>query len=392
MNKLRNIKQSTTLLVVLLILSNLAVAQQGSRLNFAISGKIDDVGEPAKVILQYSYQGKRISDTTTLVDGAFTIKGSVEKPDRGTLSVLKSSDNPRMMMGMNHANEVVGRDGLVVYLDNGQIQIEGANLKAASVIGSRAHDEYMVLQQSLRPIYNQLEAINAEMSTLSAAEREGDHYKQLLAKRTQALADMSPIQDDFIRTHLDSYVSWNMVAGKSIIADPEKHRKQLFAFGDRFLQSDEGKSAVERLELASKTAIGQSAPNFTQNDPEGNPISLASLKGQYVLIDFWASWCGPCRAENPNIKAVHDKFHDKNFQILAVSLDRSKDAWLKAIADDGLTAWVHVSDLKFWENEVGVLYNVRAVPQNFLVDPNGTIIARNLKGKDLEQKLAELLN
>ena len=109
-----------------------------------------------------------------------------------------------------------------------------------------------------------------------------------------------------------------------------------------------------------------------------------------MLIDFWASWCGPCRAENPNVKKAYEKFRGKNFEILAVSLDNKKDAWLKAIADDGLP-WLHVSDLKGWKNEVAVQYNVQAVPQNWLVDPNGVIIAKNMRGEELEKKLEELV-
>src|SRR5690606_31683840 len=145
-------------------------------------------------------------------------------------------------------NEVMGRDGLVVYLDKGAINVNGPTLKTATVTGSQAHREYMVLQQALRPVHDKLEAINTQISALSAEERQGgERYDQLVAGRTAAFDEMGPIQDEFIRLHPDSYVSWNMVAGRSIIQDPDKHRTQLYAFGDLFLQSEEGKLAVERL-------------------------------------------------------------------------------------------------------------------------------------------------
>ena len=146
----------------------------------------------------------------------------------------------------------------------------------------------------------------------------------------------------------------------------------------------------EQIEIAKKTGIGKFAMDFTQNDTLGMPVSLSQFRGKYVLVDFWASWCGPCRVENPNVVKVFHQYKDKGFTVLGVSLDRpnAKDKWLKAIHDDGL-AWTQVSDLKFWDNEVAKLYGIRAIPQNLLIDPQGKIIAKNLRGMELEQYLAK---
>jgi peroxiredoxin len=132
--------------------------------------------------------------------------------------------------------------------------------------------------------------------------------------------------------------------------------------------------------------------NFTQNDTLGKPVSLASFKGKYVLVDFWASWCGPCRRENPNVVKTYNTYKDKGFQILSVSLDQpgAKDKWIKAIHDDNLT-WTHVSDLQYWDNEVAKQYGIQAIPANFLLDPDGKIIAKNLRGEDLAAKLSTVL-
>jgi peroxiredoxin len=132
------------------------------------------------------------------------------------------------------------------------------------------------------------------------------------------------------------------------------------------------------------------APDFTMNDTTGNPVSLSSFRGKYVLVDFWASWCGPCRAENPNVVKAYNEYKGKNFTILGVSLDKTKDAWEKAIKDDHL-AWNQVSDLQYWDNAAAKLYGVQAIPANFLIGPDGKIVAKNLRGDALENELSKIL-
>jgi len=148
---------------------------------------------------------------------------------------------------------------------------------------------------------------------------------------------------------------------------------------------------IAKLIASSKVGLeGTQAIDFTQNDTANKPVSLSSFKGKYVLVDFWASWCGPCRHENPAVVAAYNQYKDKNFTILSVSLDQNKDKWKQAIAADNL-AWTHVSDLKYWQNEVAQLYHVQSIPANFLIDPTGKIIARNLRGEALYEALGKLL-
>ena len=151
-----------------------------------------------------------------------------------------------------------------------------------------------------------------------------------------------------------------------------------------------GKYLGERLAISQASQIGAPAIAFTQNDTLGKPVNLSDFKGKYVLVDFWASWCGPCRGENPNVVEAFNKYKNKNFTVLGVSFDQNKEKWLEAIHNDNLT-WTHVSDLKYWDNAVGKLYGIQSIPQNILIDPNGVIIARNIRGEELQRTLAEVL-
>ena len=202
------------------------------------------------------------------------------------------------------------------------------------------------------------------------------------------------VQIDFIRKHPDYFIS--LVTLNEVIGHlPENvpSLKKMYNQLDKSLQQTAtGTKTKTTLDKFDTVSIGRSAPLFSATDTSGHPVKLADYRGKYVLIDFWASWCGPCREENPLVVKAYHQYKDRNFDILSVSLDQpgKREAWLKAIHDDQLD-WTHVSDLKYWNNEVAQLYMVKSIPQNFLIDPKGKIIAANLRGEALSKKLAELI-
>jgi peroxiredoxin len=153
----------------------------------------------------------------------------------------------------------------------------------------------------------------------------------------------------------------------------------------------QAKTFIDQVNSLRKIAIGQPAPEIALPNPDGQIVKLSSMKGKYVLVDFWAKWCGPCRQENPNVVRAYNKYKDKGFTVFGVSLDRSREDWLKAIKEDGLT-WTHVSDLKYWQSEAAKTYNITGIPFSVLLDPNGVIIAKNLRGAALDAKLEEIFS
>lgn len=215
-----------------------------------------------------------------------------------------------------------------------------------------------------------------------------DYYKLSDANEKVQVEDLKK----FIKANPNSFAAVFLLNFYATMIELPEVESLYASLSPRYKDTKSGKSIATIIEARKITAIGKTAPDFSQPDTLGNTVKLSSLRGKYVLVDFWASWCGPCRADNPNLVKTFNKYKDKGFTVLGVSLDQpgKKEAWLAAIHKDGLT-WTQVSDLKFWDNEAAVLYGIKAIPSNLLLDKEGKIIAKDLHGEGLSKKLSELL-
>ena len=224
---------------------------------------------------------------------------------------------------------------------------------------------------------------------MDAFEKKEQHYKQYFLDAAQK--SKHPVPAVFAVNLVGFRDAEDMLSHKKELEDIIKRFPNNAMVKDmQTFLTDVQKEKTQGAAEGPASFVGKDAPDFSVPDPSGKNISLSSFKGKYVLVDFWASWCGPCREENPNVVKAFMKYKNKNFTILGVSLDKTKDAWLKAIADDGLN-WSHVSDLKGWESAVVPLYGISGIPTNILIDPQGKVVAANLRGSGLESKLSEVL-
>lgn len=367
----------------LLTVTPFLATAQGS---YTIKGQVGRLNKPAMAYLLTNNDGKVKADSTTILNGKFEFKGSVVSITDAVIRIRHNATG--VTMGTNSS------DGKAFLLGNENIELTAKDsISKAVITGSALNDEVLKVDEYLRPIYAKYKLLEAEFSAKPEATKQDKAYLQTLEERAKVIADeIITAKLKYVKENPNQYMA--LMALNSTLApgfDAIAMEKVFDGINQNLRNSFLGKKVAARIATTKKTQEGVEAADFAQPDANGKMVKLSDYRGKYVLLDFWASWCAPCRRENPNLIKEYALYKSKGFEILGVSMDKptDKDKWLKAIADDKLT-WTQVGDMKGWDNEAGRLYEVTAIPMNFLIDPSGKIVAKDLRGQALTDKLKSI--
>jgi len=367
-------------IVVALSILCFLVACNSAPEGYVVKGELrGDVENGTKVFLKTTDSLRRAMveiDTAVVENGQFTFSGTVDMPEL-------------------HYIFIDGiRGNAPIILENGDIRFKAQqdSLSFADLKGTLQNELFMDYLEESRTLSSMSRSMNEEFRKANAA-RDTVAVMALREEYMELQERAKNYELEFVKENPNALIS-ALVLEKFLTAKtvPVQQIDSLFqSFSPEIKSTKPGKRIIELLKNAKATAIGTQAPEFSGPTPDGDQLALNEVKGKVTLIDFWAAWCKPCRMENPNIVSVYQKYKDKGLNVVGVSLDRKKEDWLNAIESDGLE-WNHISHLQYFQDPIAQLYNVNAIPAAFLLDENGVIIAKDLRGPALEEKVAELLN
>ena len=358
--------------IIILIVLAIGLSSCGPQKNFKVTGTVAGL-DSGMIFLQKRQDGEWVKlDSASIVKGSFSFTGTADLPGMRYLAVRD-------------------KQFFVPFF------IENADITVA--IYPDSADRSVIKGSSTQDIYNEfsarMDSINLELKTIYTnykdAEKAGDSAGMNLQDSlyTQAESKEKELIFTFAKAHGNSVVGPYLIMRNSYQFDLAELEEAAASFDTSLSGTPDVQAIAGRIDILKKVQVGQPAPDFTMNDSLGNAVALSSLKGKVLLVDFWASWCSPCRGENPNVVKAFNMYKGKGFDVLGVSFDTDRAKWIQATKDDGL-AWTHVSDLAGWKNAAGKIYGINSIPANVLLDKDQVIIARNLRGEDLLAKLAEI--
>ncbi len=355
-------------LLLSIVAASMTLAACNAQSGYKVTGTVEGMPDGKAIIATVNGSSLDTLAKADVKNGSFEFTGNVSEPTGAYIMVI-------------------GQRGAIPFmLENANITVNAgqAGLTVTGSEGQKIYDQFMAInasaQQEAMKLQQEYQAANGDQAKIQAVQ---EAYAKLMT-------DAQAKETELIKANPDSYVSTFVIVSSMGQMEYEQLKERYSLLGEKAKASAQGKAIAAQIAKLESTAIGQIAPNFTITTPEGESISLYDIKGKVKLIDFWASWCGPCRGENPHVVEIYKEYHPKGLEIFGVSLDNNKEAWVKAIADDGLV-WKHGSDLKGWQSAPAQLYGVTGIPHTVLLDENNKIIAKNLRGDELKQKIAELL-
>lgn len=362
---------------VIIIIALIGLVSCRNSNEFEIIASSDGLEEGKQILVRKLGDDNRfmVLDTLTVAKGGFTYKGITEIPEM------------RYFFIENRSVPVIIEPGKIT------VTIYKDSLNASVVKGTPSNEDINTLKEGLRKIGDKNAAIRKKAFEASQ-KKDSATVLKLREEYTMLQEESATFQKNFVTENPQSYVS-AIILKQLLLTNAkgitvEEIQNLYNTLTENIKATKEAKEVSTQLYQIGKTAVGAIAPDFSAPTPEGEALSLKDVKGKVTLIDFWAAWCKPCRAENPNIVALYDKYHEKGLNIIGVSLDRTAEEWKKAIEDDQLT-WQQVSHIKYWQDPIAKAYNVRAIPANFILDTEGKIVAKDLRGEALEAKIKSLL-